>query len=127
MKKEIGCIEGKEIIKVIITNYPIFAGTKVEGISVIDFFVFDSYFRSGKLTHAVLEADCRREIEIPYYEGEDEMCDKMHKFIDSPPSIEVIRKRLGMEERQLTFPKADIQIFQEFPFVLEKEDLFEKY
>lgn len=127
LEEEIGCIEGKEIIKVIITNYPIFAGTKVEGIPVIDFFVFDSYFRSGKLTHAVLEADCRREIEIPYYEGEDEMCNKMQKFIDSPPSIEAIRKRLGMEERQLTFPKADIQIFQEFPFVLEKKDLFEKY
>ena len=74
----------------------------------------------------MLEADCRRKIEIPYYEGEDEMCNKMHKFIDSPPSIEAIRKRLGMEERQLTFPKDDIQIFQEFPFVLEKEELFKK-
>ena len=34
-----------------------------------------------------------------------------------PPSIEVIRKKLKLEERQLTFPKSEIQIFQEFPSV----------
>ena len=118
LANDIGNIEDKKNIKVIITNYPIFAGTKVEDVPIVDFYLFDSYFRSGKLTNVALTADGKRsKVEISYYSDENEMCEKIEKFIENPPSIEVIRKKLKLEERQLTFPKSEIQIFQEFPSV----------
>lgn len=118
--KDIGQIENKEILKVIITNYPIFAGSKVDDIPVIDFYLFDSYIRSGKLTQAVVIPSNKngdRFVEYkekPYYKNEDEFSKKMNDFILNPPSIESLRKELTVEEKELTLPTASIHIFQDF-------------
>lgn len=116
--KDIGKIDGKEIVKVIITNYPIFAGSKIDGIPVIDFYLFDSYIRSGKLTHAMIVSSSADRViesgEERYYTDETEMCQKMRGFIEAPPSIEELRKEIKIEESELTLPEASIHIFQEF-------------
>lgn len=113
-------IENKKIIKVIITNYPIFAGTIVEGIPVIDYYLFDSYIRSGKLTHfAKIRSednsswDDTSEV-ISYYSCEDEFCANFGEFIYRPLSISEIRNNLSMKSRELTLPESSIHIFQDF-------------
>ena len=120
---DIGKIGDKEIVKVIITNYPIFAGSKIDNISVIDFYLFDSYIRSGKLTHAMIVPSNANGIieygEELYYTNETELCQKMREFIENPPSIEEQRKGIKIGERELTLPTASIHIFQEF---VERED-----
>ena len=116
----IGDMEGKKIIKVIITNYPIFAGSDVDDIPIIDFYLFDSYFRSGKLTHAVLGSNIVSEVDvIPYYSNEDELCTELENFLDNPPSIDELKKKIKLEERKLSLPDEELQIFQDFPSVVE--------
>lgn len=121
---DIGDIGEKEIVKVIITNYPIFAGSKVEDIPVIDFYLFDSYIRSGKLTRAmIVPSDADGIIEYGeelYYRNETELCQNMREFIENPPSIEEQRRKIRIKERDLTLPEAGIHIFQEF---IEWEDV----
>lgn len=117
---DFGNIESKKIIKVIITNYPIYAGTNVEGIPVIDYYLFDSYFRSGKLTHSLvipLNESSKEKIiseTINYYTNEDEFCANLEGFINNPVSIKEIRDDLSLETRELTLPNASIKIFQDF-------------
>lgn len=124
LAEDMGKIGDKEIVKVIITNYPIFAGSKIDDIPVIDFYLFDSYIRSGKLTHAMIvpsNADGIIEYgEELYYTNETELCQKMREFIENPPSIEEQRKEIKIGERELTLPTASIHIFQEF---VEREDV----
>ncbi len=115
----IGDMEGKKIIKAIITNYPIFAGSDVDDIPIIDFYLFDSYFRSGKLTHVALGSNNVSEFNvIPYYSNEDELCTELETFLDNPPSIDELKKKIKLEERKLSLPDAELQIFQDFPSVV---------
>lgn len=116
-------IEGKNIIKVIITNYPIFAGTTVDDIPVIDFYLFNSYFLSGKLTNVAVSSGNIKEIPKElYYSNESEMCKNLEKFLYAPPSINVLKKKLKLEEKNLTDPKEKIQIFQDFPCVIDESN-----
>lgn len=116
-------IEGKNIIKVIITNYPIFAGTTVDDIPVIDFYLFNSYFLSGKLTNVAVSSGNIKEIpKESYYSNESEMCKKLEKFLYAPPSINVLKKKLKLEEKKLTDSREKIQIFQDFPCVIDESN-----
>lgn len=118
-KEDIGIIDNKKVIKVIITNYPIYAGTKIEGIPVIDYFLFDSYIRSGKLTHSVIISNDNNEEKnisttINYYTNEDEFCNNFEEFINKPKSITEIKESLKLETKELTLQNASIKIFQDF-------------
>lgn len=115
---DIGDIENKKIVRVIISNYAIFAGTNVDEIPVIDYFLFDSYIRSGKLTHRTISKDNGKyeEIleEIDYYSNEDEFCNNFEEFIKRPPSINEIKNSLTLAAKELTLPNSSIHIYQDF-------------
>ena len=57
--------------------------------------------------------------DLPYYSNEDELCTELENFLDNPPSIDELKKKIKLEERKLSLPDEELQIFQDFPSVVE--------
>jgi len=104
LEKEIGNINGKLIIPIVITNYPIYSGYQIKDVPIIDFNLLLSYFRDGKLTSGMVHHDGKREIikERVYYLNENEMCENLASYLKNPPPVEEVKKYYEIVEFPIT-------------------------
>lgn len=79
-KSTLGDIEDKEIVQLVITNFPTFSGYNIEGVPVVDFYLLESFFTSGIITNIKVSSNNGQNIEheteseIHAYNNEDEFC-----------------------------------------------------
>lgn len=105
---EIGDIKGKKIIKVLITNYPIYSGFELNEIPVIDFFMLESYIDSGVISNQkqVVEKGKYKSREIvsetKLYTDEDDFCGNFEDFLYAPPHIYESMKMFKFNVNKIT-------------------------
>lgn len=110
----------KEIISLVITNYPIFSGLIINSIPIVDYSLIENYFFSGSLNRSkmsLVEMDIKNEDNIPpmiYYKDEDEFSNNIKSFLLNPPPIDIFRHNLIKEERQISLPNAKPKIVLDY-------------
>jgi len=111
----------KPIVKLVITNYPIFSGYEIDGVSITDFSLLENYFINGRFgkgrmvgTKKEVEIDDTFHSEIKYYQNEDELSDNLEKFFKNPIPITEKLKDVYIEETQISLPEANPKIIMDY-------------
>lgn len=111
---EIGSkIENRVIIPIVITNFPMFSGYIIDGIPIADYYLFESYFRSGKMSDGKIYRGGETEIvkEIFYYKNEDEMNRNIDSFFHNPYPIEEIKKIFEIADQKISLEMFDYDLY----------------
>ncbi|MBL7981814.1 MAG: hypothetical protein JNL52_08410 [Flavobacteriales bacterium] len=107
-QSEVGIIEGKELVKLVITNYPIYSGYRFNEIPVVDFFLLDAYINAGGIDHQRVQMtkDGLIKQETVYrtvfYEDEDGFCRSLMSHMAKPPAIDQLREHFEHRLCKLT-------------------------
>ncbi len=111
----------KPLVKLVITNYPIFSGYIIQGVPVTDFSLIENYFINGalgkgrmKATKKGVEIDDTFHSEIKYYHNENELSDNLENFFKNPIPIAEKLKDVYIEETQISLPKANPKIIMDY-------------
>lgn len=111
----------KPIVKLVITNYPIFSGYEIDGVSIADFSLLENYFINGALskgrmvgTKMGVEINNAFSSEIKYYNNEDEFSDNLDNFFKNPVPISEKLKDVYIEETQISLPDANPKIIMDY-------------
>ncbi|MFH1213084.1 MAG: hypothetical protein V1681_03285 [Candidatus Neomarinimicrobiota bacterium] len=116
-QNEIGNIEGKDILKIVITNFPIFTGLKINTVPIIDFLLLDSYVNSGRIwEEKIIYKDGielnKEEINvINFYNNEDEFSKNIRECIECPPVIKKYSQHFKLVDQRITLDGATPVIF----------------
>lgn len=111
----------KPFVKLVITNYPIFSGYEIDGVSITDFSLLENYFINGKLGKGRIinnkkgtEINDTFHSEIKYYQNEDELSNNLESFFKNPVPITEKLKDLYIEENLISLPKDNPKIFMDY-------------
>lgn len=111
----------KPIVKLVITNYPIFSGYKIDGVSITDFSLLENYFINGRFGKGRIvgrkkgvEINDTFHSEIKYYQNEDELSDNLENFFKNPIPITEKLKDVYIEETQISLPGANPKIVMDY-------------
>lgn len=106
-------IDGKTLIPIVITNFPMYSGYIIDGIPIADYYLFESYFRSGKMSDAKLHRGGKEEIvkEFHYYKGEDEMNKKIDNFFHHPYPVEQIKRIYQIVDQKVSLEIFDYDLY----------------
>lgn len=111
----------KPLVRLVITNYPIFSGYIIEGVSITDFSLIENYFINGALgkgrmvgTKKGVEFDDSFHSEIKYYHNENELSDNLENFFKNPIPISEKIKDIYLEETQISLPGATPKIIMDY-------------
>ena len=93
----------RKIEKIIVVNFPHYAGRNIDGIPITDFYLFLSYFKMGKLTNVKLEKGKAPVFSsIPYYNSKASFEKNFDSFFQNPIPIQDIMSRQEIEEYEVT-------------------------
>lgn len=106
-------IDNKTIIPIVITNFPMFSGYIIDGIPIADYYLFESYFKSGKMSNGKIILGVEDEIvkEFFYYKGEDEMNKNIDDFFHHPYPVEEIKKIFQIVEQKVSLEIFDYDLY----------------
>ncbi|NCU39948.1 hypothetical protein EOL99_03595 [Candidatus Falkowbacteria bacterium] len=116
---DLGKINEKELIPVVITNYPSFSGLKIKNIPVIDFFILDGYINSGKLEQTKIEWKDKSQMNLVdkikkvYYSNEEEFNRNLKEYMTYPTPVEDILPKLSLHENKITLDDVKPQIYMQ--------------
>ncbi|MES2107571.1 MAG: hypothetical protein V4577_02410 [Bacteroidota bacterium] len=107
LEKWTGDIAGKELIPLVITNYPLFSGEAFDGIPVIDFLLLDAYVVSGGLTDMKVNIrtghfDDKPTNETLFYHNETDFGANLKKYMTKPPAIELLKSSFEIQQIKIT-------------------------
>jgi hypothetical protein len=129
-EEDIGDIENKEIVKAVITNYPILSGLKLDGVPIIDFFILDAYVNTGKLVlGAKISSDCEEfsltkdgKI-IKFYTNEDEFSANLRHYLENPPAVRTLFPLFEIKDYKISLENAAFQIYAQMADTVESISL----
>ena len=116
---KIGKIDGKEIVNLVITNYPTFAGYNFEEIPIVDFFLLDAYINSGKIVNKRKTTLGNKTIkdetisEIVFYNNENEFCWNLKDHMTQPPAIEMLKDLFQIQMNKISLSDMNYEIYVE--------------
>ncbi len=117
----LGKKDDRKIKKIIVVNFPHYAGRIVEDIPIADFYLFLSYFKSGKLTNVKIERNKGMTVnEIPYYNSVRSFDDNFEQFFKNPIPIQDLISRQRIEEYEVTFKGTEPKTVAERIIYVEK-------
>lgn len=110
-----------KIQRIIILNFPHFAGRIIDEIPIADFYLFLSYFKSGKLTNVKIEKNKGMTVnEIKYYNSIQSFEDNFYQFFNNPIPIEELFSRQRIEEYEVTLNGTEPKTIAERVVYIEK-------
>jgi hypothetical protein len=110
-----------KIQRIIILNFPHFAGRIIDEIPIADFYLFLSYFKSGKLTNVKIEKNKGMTVnEIKYYNSIQSFEDNFYQFFNNPIPIEELFSRQRIEEYDVTLNGTEPKTIAERVVYIEK-------
>lgn len=96
---ELGDLSKKEIIPVVLTNYPIYAGYEHNGVYVIDSHTFISYFVAGYMTMRVMSLHDNPVQDVHlFYQNEVEMSKNFGKYLKEQPVKQMHIRKMVIDE-----------------------------
>lgn len=111
----------KEIISVIITNYPIYSGLIINNIPVIDLSLLENYLGIGSLNKSKLSHRFGDSIKVTdyqepilYYSNETEFSNNLNHFLFDPIPIKDLKKEIHTTKKQISLPNAIPKILMDF-------------
>lgn len=98
-------VNDKELIPLVITNLPVFSGYSIEDVPIADFYLFESYFSTGKMTNGKIYRGGQDEIinEVFYYKNENEMNKNIKTFFKNPYPIKELKGLYQIVEQKISF------------------------
>jgi hypothetical protein len=104
---------GKELIPIVITNYPLYTGYEIDGVPIADFCLLEGFFSSGKMTEYKIFGDGKREIlkQQIYYKNEDEMNASVKPFFRKPYPVEELAAYFEIINQRLSFDEFDYELY----------------
>lgn len=111
----------RKIEKIIIVNFPHYTGRNIDEIPVADFYLFLSYFISGKFT--TIKIKHNKEIiinEIPYYNSIHSFEENFEHFFQNPIPIQDLISRQKIEEFEVTLNGTEPKTIAERVVYIEK-------
>lgn len=120
--KSIKNIDESNIIKMVITNFPIYSGQSYKGVPIVDIHLLEKYFLKGK--HIELEFDSNKKTNIEkiakiYYNNNTEMVANLNSFINSPKLIQYFYNKIEINTSKLTPLGFGYDIFIQDPYFKE--------
>lgn len=118
-QKSIGNLEGKEIVNLVITNYPSYTGYQFNKIPLVDFFLLDAYINSGVLVNRrfsrINEKVLKDEIisERKFYNNEKEFCLNLKKHMEQSPTINLLKQQLEIRHNKMSSQNMNYNIYAE--------------
>lgn len=102
---ELGNMSGKQILPIVVTNYPTYTGFEHKGVYVIDSHSFISYLCSGHMTERVLSATDNPVVDARlFYANEDEYSANFEQYLKKNPVKELYMPKIVVEDiTQLPF------------------------
>lgn len=110
----------KKIVPVVVTNYPIFSGIRINQIPVFDISLLENYFVSGSLKRGKFSDDGKKtkleEVGTTnfYYNNEEEMSNNLKAFLQKPFPVHEKIKDVYREETQITLPEVEPRIKMDY-------------
>lgn len=116
--KDLGDVSKKRILPLVITNFSIFSGLKVNDVPVIDLMLLESYIGSGEFTRLKVEVlESKNEMTkletIKYYDNNNEFILNFVEFMNSPLPIQDLKNKVYVEDKVITLGTAKPQIYLE--------------
>lgn len=102
----------KKIVRVVITNYPLYTGLILDDIPIIDFRVLSSYIEVGYNAQGLAEKGILKTFnQINFYNTEDEFSDRIEKYITTPDVVETFKKYITTTYRDMdVFPNLQLKV-----------------
>lgn len=116
-KNEIGDITGKKIIKIVLTNFPSYSGYIMDDVPIVDYYLIESYIKSGKISSYRLVSDNGKitenklRAEEKFYNNEDEFCNNFESFVFKPQYIEKCREYFEFKTNKLSVENDRYNIY----------------
>jgi Holliday junction resolvase-like predicted endonuclease len=102
-ESNLGFRNNRKIEKIIIINFPHFAGRNIKGTPIADFYLFLSYFKMGKLSNLKIEKGKAPIMSyIPYYSSIKSFESNFTSFFLKPIPINEIIARQRIEKFEVT-------------------------
>ena len=111
-------VDGKKLIRLVVTNYPIFAGCLIDDIPVIDFHWLEGYCKHNYLIEysaSGLKGQLTSQIEQAkiLYGSEDEFNANFEMQMRNPVIIEQLKSSVSVKETRMTFSDFPIGLYYE--------------
>ena len=102
----------KKIVRIVITNYPLYTGLILKDVPIIDFRVLSSYIELGYNAQGMSENGklnlFNKEI---FYNSEDEFSDRIEQYITNPDVVETFKKYITTTYRDMNiFPNLKLKL-----------------
>jgi len=116
-------IKDKEIVRLIVTNFPNYTGFLIDEIPVVDLYFLESYIISGKLSKRKIQfqkakASVQDEYEkIEYYRNEDEFSQNFEKTMKNPPPVLEIESAIEIQENKKSLKGSTIDLYVNEPIL----------
>jgi hypothetical protein len=116
---EIGDISGKKIIKIVLTNFPSYSGYVIEGVPIVDYYLIESYIKSGRISNYRMVSENGKILENKlnteeiFYNSEDEFCNNFESFVFKPGYIEKCRDYFEFKVNKLSVQDDGYNIFSD--------------
>jgi hypothetical protein len=111
----------RKIEKIIIVNFPHYAGRIIDEIPIADFYLFLSYFKSGKFSSVKIERGKGiTKNEIPYYDSISSFEKNFNHFFQNPIPMQDLISRQIIEEYEVTLNGTEPKTIAERVIYIEK-------
>lgn len=95
---EIGDFSDKQIIPIVVTNYPTFTGFSYENIFVIDHYSFLSYMHAGMMSIRMLSRDNTPVGMTRFYTDETTFSSNFYQYLIHNPLKDILMKQISIED-----------------------------
>ncbi len=93
----------KKIIIAVINQYPLFTGTKIDDVPILDYPVIESYFKSGEFSQKKSTTEGIKTIsEMKYYDDENTFNANLGDYLNSPVPLRSLLSHVKFTEDEIT-------------------------
>ena len=115
-------VEQKEIIPVVITNYPLYAGFNTKEIPVVDINLFYNILTNSPMRLKAVEGDHVKTVkETMFYENENDFIAQFKPLLFSPSPIEDLRRKIRYKEEPISLLRGHEISFIERHYYIEQD------
>ncbi|MCW3116883.1 MAG: hypothetical protein JWM28_965 [Chitinophagaceae bacterium] len=116
LKPITGDISGKKIVRVVITNYPIFTGCIIENVPIMDFYLFEGYMIYNQVIYFTSYSEnneivTERERATFLYNTETEFCANLDDHLRNNRLLKMYGPKVKIHDQKMTINEFPVQVY----------------